>query len=46
MRQPVKPCMITWPAMVPTAELDTPDAISATRNTPAAAAPNSGISVW
>ena len=31
MRKPTKPCMIIWPAMVPTVELDTPDAISETQ---------------
>ena len=45
MRKPTKPCMITCPAMVPTAELEMPDAISETRNTPAAPAPSSGVSV-
>ena len=37
MRKPTKPCMIIWPAMVPTVDADTPEAISETRNTPAAA---------
>jgi hypothetical protein len=45
MRNRTKPCMIIWPAMVPTAELDIPDAISETRNKPAAAEPSSGVSV-
>ena len=38
MRKPTKPCMIICPAMVPTAELDMPEAISDNRKTPAAAA--------
>ena len=46
IRMPTKPCMMTWPAIVPTAELDTPDAISESRNTLAAPAPSSGTSVW
>ena len=33
MRKPTKPCMIICPAMVPTTELETPDAISESRNT-------------
>ncbi len=45
MRNPTKPCMIIWPAMVPTVELDTPDAMSDTRNTPAAPIPKSGVKV-
>ena len=31
MRKPTNPCMIIWPAIVPTAELDTPEAISETQ---------------
>ncbi len=46
MRKPTKPCMIICPAMVPTTEDDTPEAISDARNTPAAPAPRSGVSVW
>ncbi len=38
MRNWTKPCMIIWPAMVPTAELDIPDAMSDTRKKPDAAA--------
>ena len=34
MRYWVKPCMMTCPAIVPTAELDSPDAINETRKTP------------
>ena len=45
MRKPTKPCMIICPAMVPTVELDTPDASSETRKTAAAAAPSSGVKV-
>ncbi|MNI79512.1 hypothetical protein D3C73_1359730 [compost metagenome] len=45
MRKPTKPCMIIWPAMVPTTELEIPEAISDIRKIPAAAAPNSGVSV-
>ena len=45
MRKPTNPCMIIWPAIVPTAELDRPDASSAVRNAPAAPAPSSGVSV-
>src|ERR1700716_1668737 len=41
---PTKPRMITWPAIVPTTELEIPDAVSATRNTPAAPIPSVGIS--
>jgi hypothetical protein len=37
--------MIIWPARVPTIELDTPDASSETKNTPAAAMPSSGVKV-
>ena len=39
MRNPTKPCMMTCPAIVPTAELDSPEASSDTRNTPAAPEP-------
>src|ERR1700679_527760 len=45
MLRPVKPCMITWPAIVPTTELEMPDAINETRNTPAAPMPSAGIKV-
>ncbi len=45
MRKPTKPCMIIWPAMVPTAELERPEASSAVKNTPAAAGPSSGVRV-
>ena len=45
MRKPTKPCMISWPAMVPTAELEMPEASRETRNTPAAPAPSRGVSV-
>ena len=46
MRKLTKPCMIIWPAMVPTTELDVPEAISEMRKTAAAAPPSSGVSVW
>jgi manganese transport protein len=45
MRKPTKPCMIIWPAMVPTTELEMPEAIRETRKTPAAPMPSSGVSV-
>ena len=45
MRKPTKPCMIICPAIVPTTELEIPEAISDVRNEPAApgraAAPSS-----
>jgi hypothetical protein len=37
--------MIIWPAIVPTAEAEMPEAISDTRKTPAAAGPRSGVKV-
>jgi hypothetical protein len=40
-----KPCMIICPAIVPTTEEETPEVISDTRNTAAAADPSSGVSV-
>ena len=46
MRKFTKPCMIIWPAMVPTTELEMPEVISETRKTAEAAAPSSGVSVW
>jgi hypothetical protein len=45
IRKPVKPCMIICPAMVPTTELDMPDAINDSRNIPAAPMPSKGASV-
>ena len=45
MRKPTKPCMIICPAMVPTTELDMPEAISDNRKIPAAPMPSSGASV-
>ena len=39
-----KPCMIIWPAMVPTTELESPEMISETRKTVAAAPPSRGVS--
>ncbi len=44
--KPTNPCMIIWPAMVPTAELETPDASKEIRKTLAAPAPRIGVSVW
>ena len=43
--KPTKPCMIICPAMVPTVELEMPEAMSESRKTPAAAAPSSGVNV-
>src|SRR5690625_3672534 len=40
MRRPMNPCITTWPAYVPTLELDNPDASRATANASAAAAPS------
>jgi hypothetical protein len=40
-----KPCMIICPAIVPTTELEIPEAMSEVRNIAAAAAPRSGVSV-
>jgi hypothetical protein len=37
--------MIIWPAMVPTVDEETPEAMSETKNTPAAPAPSSGVNV-
>ena len=37
--------MITWPAITPTVELDSPEHSSATANTTAAPGPSSGPSV-
>ena len=37
--------MMTCPAIVPTTELDTPEASSDTRNSAAAPAPSNGVSV-
>ena len=45
MRKPTKSCMIVWPAIVPTTELDSPDASSEAMNTAAAPTPSSGTSV-
>ncbi len=42
---PTKPCMIIWPAIVPTVELDTPEAMSDSKNTPAAPMPSRGVKV-
>ena len=41
MRRSMKPCITTWPAYVPTLELDSPDASSATANASAAPPPSS-----
>jgi hypothetical protein len=45
IRNPTKPCMISWPAIVPTVELDIPDAIRESKNTPAAPTPSNGVNV-
>ena len=45
MRKPTKPCMIIWPAIVPTVDEEIPDAMSDSRKTPAAPAPRSGVRV-
>ena len=37
--------MISWPAIVPTVELDIPDAIREIKNTPAAPTPSNGVNV-
>ena len=42
----MKPCMIIWPANVPTAELEIPDAMREIKNTPAAPIPSKGVNVW
>ena len=39
MRRSMKPCITTWPAYVPTLELDRPEASSATANASAAPPP-------
>ncbi len=41
----MKPCITICPAIVPTTEDDTPEAMSETRKAPAAAGPSSGVSV-
>ena len=41
MRRLMKPCITTWPAYVPTLELDRPEASSATANASAAPPPSS-----
>ena len=40
-----KPCITIWPAMVPTVELEIPDAIRETRKTLAAPIPSKGVKV-
>ena len=45
IRKPTKPCMIICPAMVPTAELDTPEASSEIEEDAGGAGPNSGVKV-
>ncbi len=45
IRKAMNPCMMIWPAIVPTAELEIPDAIRETRNTPAAPMPSKGANV-
>ena len=46
MRNWTKSCMIVWPAMVPTMELEKPEASSDSANTSAAPPPSNGTSVW
>src|SRR5258707_13920755 len=46
MRKPTNPCMIIWPAMVPTVELEIPEAMRDKRNRADAAPPSSGVNVW
>src|SRR5579872_6438806 len=46
MVKPTNPCMMTCPAIVPTTELDMPDAMSDSKKTAAAAEPSSGVNVW
>jgi len=41
----MKLCMITWPAIVPTTELEIPDAISEIKKTAAARLPSNGVKV-
>ena len=45
IRNDTKPCMITWPAMTPTMELEKPEANRASINRPAAPSPRSGAKV-
>ena len=45
MRNRTKSCMMVWPAIVPTTELDSPDASSEVMNTAAAPMPSSGTRV-
>ena len=45
MRKRMKSCMIACPAMVPTTELEKPEASSDSMKTKAAAPPKSGVSV-
>ena len=44
--RPMNPCMMTWPASVPTAELERPEKRSASAKIVLAAAPRIGASVW
>ena len=44
MRKLMKPCITTWPANVPTLELDSPEASSATAKASAAPPPSSVLS--
>ena len=46
IRNPTKSCMMTWPAIVPTTELDNPEASRDAMNAPAATTPISGSRVW
>ena len=45
IRNETKPCMIIWPAMTPTIELEKPEANRASINRPAAPSPRSGARV-
>ncbi len=44
-RNPTKPCMTTWPAIVPTCELEIPEAISEIRKIAAAPPPSRAVRV-
>ena len=46
MRQSTKSCMMTWPAIVPTTELERPEASSDTMKIVADMPPNNGPSMW
>ena len=46
MLKSTKPCMIIWPASVPTADEDRPEASNETPKTTLLAPPSNGVSVW